>query len=110
MELKDLKPGDAVVVDFGMWSNRKRIGVVERTTATQIVLKSGSRYLKRNGNQVGAGHNASGPYIRIPTPGQLEEIKKAALHERSLKAARNLIDTASLETVLKVLELLREDL
>jgi len=53
MDLKDLKAGDEVAVDYG-FHNSPRLAVIERVTKTQIIIGS-SRYRREGGYLIGAG-------------------------------------------------------
>ena len=48
--MEHIKPGDRVRVGNGLTDS---IGTVERTTKTQIILRDGTRYRRKDGEEVG---------------------------------------------------------
>ncbi|HEX5704896.1 MAG TPA: hypothetical protein VFX97_16985 [Pyrinomonadaceae bacterium] len=79
--LANLKAGDEVVVRSGSYG--ASLHVVERVTATQIILPRDSRYRRNDGRPVGASNN---PWniLRLvePTPELREKIRKDGLVEQ----------------------------
>lgn len=51
--LKELKAGDKVIVVTGGFNARRTVEIVEKATATQIVLPRGARYRKSDGDLIG---------------------------------------------------------
>jgi hypothetical protein len=68
-------PGDKVLVYSAPWDKKPTIGMVLRTTKTQAVLTSGSRYNIRDGSAV--PYSAGGGHIGLATTEQLAAIERA---------------------------------
>ena len=100
--LKDVKPGDRVIVSHH-WSNA--IGTVDRLTNTQIILKGGGRYRKKDGWRVGDRSSYGSTHLVQPTEQRIRDIKHT-------NAAKKLENTKwkpyPLETLQRVLEILDE--
>lgn len=99
--LDSLKYGDEVVVSSGYQG--KSLGRVSRTTDTQIVLESGSRFRKKDGRPVG-GDQWSILTLTQPTDALRAEILKNNLVE---KLRHILWEKHGVETLSKIWELAR---
>ena len=96
--LDSLKPGDRVIIS-GRWQDG--ISTVDRLTKTQILLKNGSRYRKKDGGLVGAdSYNSSQLYS--PSEKRVNDIRHRKACEKIDKMAWKML---TLETLTKVLEL-----
>jgi hypothetical protein len=76
--LSDVQPGDLVVLGTG---KDRRVHKVTRTTSTQIIIApygNEIRYWKCNGEKVGASVDRWHFPVRLPTPGELEELRLLA--------------------------------
>lgn len=74
--LEGLKEGDQVCIYAG---RKHHITHVTRTTPAQIIIASGTRFWKKNGEQVGAHSVWSQFRIEPVTPSVLEEIMRNKL-------------------------------
>ncbi len=82
--LKGVKKGDSVVRCSGYYG--KSVEKVDRVTPTQIVLETGGKYRKSDGNQVGgSGYHIA--YITEPTAELLNEIRKKFLCDKLRQVA-----------------------
>lgn len=101
--LNNLKYGDEVVVisEGAFTASRSKIARVSRTTATQIILDSGTRFRKADGRRVGADSFSTLSLAR-PTEELRAEICKSALVE---KLRRVTWEKMSADTLTKVWEI-----
>ena len=91
--MEHIKPGDRVLV-----RNRLTDGIanVERTTKTQIVLRNGTRYRRRDGSEVGRD-TWSGDHIDDITEDDILRItyRNAITKAEAALSTRNMDHTAS---------------
>ena len=71
--LENVKVGD-VVIEHCRWENV--IATVKKVTATQIVIKGGDRYRKKDGHMVGGNGGWWVRYISVPKEGEVEALKR----------------------------------
>lgn len=100
--LKELKPGDTVIISRGYYSTNVR--EVEKITVTQIVV-GGTRYNRNTGRQCGTqGYNTA--YIRQATPEKIDQIHReeciSTLCGLNAKRLRSL-DTETLRAAVETL-------
>ena len=81
--LFDVKPGDLLIVDT---ARGRRTVEVEHETKTQIKTKDGIRWNKKSAHKVGSklGGIWDAERIRVPTEGELEEVRLNARCRRAL--------------------------
>lgn len=96
-----LKAGDRVAVKSTGAMRGKEISVVDRVTATQIILKNGRRYAKRDGYRVGTRGHWSRSYI-CPCTQEIE----AEVFDRETRAKIMRVDwnTVPLTNILEILD------
>lgn len=90
--LKNLKPGDVVIVNDSY--NRKTIETVSRITKTMIMIRVNdryeSRYSIRGGFAVGEGMTFRKSYLREATPAAIDELKTAIKLSGLMAKVRNI--------------------
>lgn len=96
--LNNLKAGDPVITCSGYYGKSKN--VVERVTATQVILAGGGKYRKSDGRMVG-GDQYSITYITEPTETLLVEIQKKSLCE---KLRRVVWEKVNVDTLVEIFE------
>jgi hypothetical protein len=86
--LEKLKDGDVVIVTGGGGCQPDRIGVVDRLTKTQIVLKGGARYRRTSGREVG-GSTWFSTHLVEPEADRVDKIREAQERRRMVEALHN---------------------
>lgn len=91
--MEHIKPGDRVRVGNGLTDS---IGTVERTTKTQIILRDGTRYRRKDGEEVGRD-TWSSSYIEELTEEALLRItyRNAAARAGRALSTRNMDPTVA---------------
>lgn len=90
--LYDLNVGDYVIRHYG--SEPSKVLTIEKATKTQLVCSYNLKYSRKNGKRIRTGFKNDIDSIRVPTPGEVEEIEKEARHLQRLTSLRNQIKSA----------------
>lgn len=103
--LQNLKPGDAVCVQTQYGTTED---VVERTTATQIILSRTRRYKKDGGYLIG-GPTYGGSWLVPATEQRLDAIRTRQKNRKLKQQIINTINTATVDQLERVVAILSED-
>jgi hypothetical protein len=97
--LDNLKTGDRVAVEH---YSHVQLQTVQRTTATQIILKDGGRYRRIDGHPPGQSYTA--PHIAPPTPERVEKARRQRMLNKVKHANWLLVPDKKLERIIAILE------
>lgn len=104
-DLSNVQVGDALVNEL-RWG--KNVVYVEKLLPTQILIKNGGRYYKKNGHRVGYGDCYSTDYIRIAEEDEIQKIREFNFKTNVCNRAITVLDRKdiSYEQAVKIKEIL----
>ena len=99
--IKDLKPGDAIIVHYGLLGDKECVSRVERTTKTQVITNH-SRYSRDTGRQIGGGW-----WITQATDTELPRVQNEELRQLTARKIMSVdLKSLPLDTLKRALEVL----